>query len=104
MSSVIALSDAAIFYGARRYYDGVHHDPPWPHREEYKEEDDRRLFLEFLHNLCLYDKIVMDWRPIGKTELRVYQELADFLKVVTNVVGESPIEFRQSGVSTPLFA
>jgi len=85
MPSVTALSDAAILYGAQRYYDGLHDDEGWPYRGQYRKEDDRALFIELLHNLCLYDRIVLDNRPIENAERLAYNELSRFTARVNDL-------------------
>ena len=85
--NVTALSDAAILYGAQRYFNGVHDDTGWPFRHQYQKEDDRALFLEFLHNLYLYDRIVLDNRPIEPREHTHYSQLSTFLSTVNQEAG-----------------
>jgi hypothetical protein len=85
--NVTALSDGAILYGAQRYFDGVHDDGTWPFRHQYRKEDDRALFLEFLNNLYLYDRIVLDNRPIEPRESAAYGELERFLSTVNSQAG-----------------
>jgi len=85
---ITALSDAAIVYGAQRYFDGVHDDVAWPYRDQYRKEDDRALFLEFLHNLYLYDRIVLDDRPIDARERAGYGQLRKFLDAVNRDADE----------------
>lgn len=89
MQPVTALSDAAILYGAQRYFDGLHDQDTWPYRGQYRKEDDRALFVEFLHNLCLYDRIVLDNRPIDHQERLAYSELNRFLENVNELAGKA---------------
>src|ERR1700733_7741873 len=97
MVTATALSDAAILYGARRYYDGVHNNSTWKYRGKFREEDDKLLFLEFLHNLCLYDRIIMDKRPIEGSEQVSYGELSEFLTIVNNAARIEAISFGSYG-------
>lgn len=55
-----ALIDASLVYGASRVLTGRHQDPYWKYKEKYKYDDDFSLFLEFLHALLLYDRIILD--------------------------------------------
>lgn len=50
-SSACAIIDAAAVYGASRWIHGI---------KSVGASDDRLLFLEFLHDVLLYDKIIMD--------------------------------------------
>ena len=87
---ITALSDAAILYGAQRYFDGLHDDPSWMYRSHYKKDDDKALFLELLHNLSLYDRIVLDARPITEHERESFHELRRFLQTVNDSL-QSPV-------------
>jgi hypothetical protein len=58
--SNFAVLDAATAHGAARWLKGVHQDPNSPYRQQYKAIEDRMLFGEFLHDVLLYDKIVLD--------------------------------------------
>lgn len=95
MSKVVALSDAAILYGAQRYFDGLHHELDWPYRGKFREEEDKSLFLELLHNICLYDQIELDKRPIESPEFPSYIELERFLKQVNAALGREFIVFKR---------
>ena len=64
-SSTIAVLDAAIAYGASRWYSGLHQDPAWEFRSRYKAADDKLLFYEFLHDILLYDSILPDRSSVG---------------------------------------
>jgi hypothetical protein len=87
---ITALSDAAILYGAQRYFDGLHDNPAWSYRSQYQKDDDKALFLELLHNLCLYDRIVLDRRPITNEESASFSELGRFLETVNKSL-KSPV-------------
>lgn len=94
MPAVVALSDAAILYGAQRYFDQLHRKEDWAFHSSYKEEDDKLLFLEFLHNLCLYDEIHLDKRPIEAPEFPSFGELGRFLETVNSIAGSELIAFK----------
>jgi hypothetical protein len=55
-----AVIDAATVYGAGRWYFNLHRDPNWKFADSYHEMDDRLHFEELLHNLLLYDHIMID--------------------------------------------
>jgi hypothetical protein len=57
---VIAIIDASIMYGAARWYNSVHDDPNWTYASQYKAGEDKLLFIEFLHDLLLYERILLD--------------------------------------------
>jgi hypothetical protein len=59
-TNATAVIDAAIVYGASRWLRGIHKNPSYEWEKSYKASDDKLLFLEFLHDLLLYDKIAMD--------------------------------------------
>lgn len=86
MDTVTALSDASIVYGAQRHYDGLHDQPNWRYRSSYLREDDRALFVELLHNICLYEHVVMDFRPINEFEVEGYQRLMTFMDKVNRIL------------------
>jgi hypothetical protein len=79
-----ALTDAAVIYGAQRYFDGVHDLPDWPYRPDYRKDDDRLLFLEFLHNIILYDRLHIDSSSLEDTmyEIHPRTELRSFIDKV----------------------
>lgn len=60
-----AILDAALAYGASRWYRGVHHDPQWEFAGKYRSADDKLLFYEFIHNIVLYDNILLDRSSVG---------------------------------------
>lgn len=62
-----AFVDAAIAYGATRYLHGAHGDHP--------PAGDRRLFLEFLHQIVLYDNLLFN-------EDCIETELAELFRTV----------------------
>lgn len=69
-----AVMDASIVYGASRWYRGVHNNPNWEYAGKYKPEDDHRLFHEFLHDILLYDRIIIDSSSVSS----VANELKEF--------------------------
>jgi hypothetical protein len=85
VAAATAVMDASIAYGASRWYRGLHQDPKWEYADKYKAADDQRLFNEFLHNLLLYDRIVLDKSSVTT----VAQELAElFSKINTQLCRE----------------
>lgn len=58
--SNLAVLDASIAHGAARWLGGVHKDPASPYRQQYKAVEDKLLFAEFLHDVLLYDRIILD--------------------------------------------
>lgn len=60
----MAVLDASLAYGASRWYRGIHQDQQWA--TKYKAADDKLLFYEFLHDLVLYDKIILDRSSVGE--------------------------------------
>lgn len=59
LSSATAVIDASIVFGADRWLRKTHHDPTSAYYGKYWPQDDKRLFREFLHNLVLYDSVVL---------------------------------------------
>jgi hypothetical protein len=55
-----AILDAAVIHGAYRYLAGLHDKDDWPYRATYNKADDRDLFFDFLHDILLYDRILLD--------------------------------------------
>jgi len=55
-----AVIDASIVYGASRILRGLHDKPEWPFKDKYNRRDDELLFKEFLHDLLLYERIILD--------------------------------------------
>ncbi|MDF2434545.1 MAG: hypothetical protein JWP44_4176 [Mucilaginibacter sp.] len=77
-----ALLDASIVYGASRWIRGVHGDPTWPYHSTYRASDDKALFLDFLHHILLYDRLLVNnssVATIGLPALREIQYLFDFI-------------------------
>ncbi len=55
-----AIVDASLIYGASRILLRRHDDPTWQYRSLYRREDDQALFVEFLHALLLYERILLE--------------------------------------------
>jgi hypothetical protein len=55
-----AVIDAATLYGASRHFRRVHEDDGYAYKSSFNPEQDRLLFLEFLHALLLYEDISLD--------------------------------------------
>jgi hypothetical protein len=89
-----ALTDAAVVYGAQRYFDGLHCRKDWAYRDNYKEDDDRLLFLEFLHNIILYDSVLLDNSSI---EEEVSEGLKRFIEIVNVTIGGEWIKVENFG-------
>jgi len=58
-SDVVAVMDVATIYGASRWLRGAHKDPYWPQIEQYSAHDDQQAFNDLMHDLVLYDKIIL---------------------------------------------
>jgi hypothetical protein len=82
-SSTIAVLDAAIAYGASRWYRGLHQDAEWEFKSRYRAADDKLLFYEFLHEILLYDSILLDRSSVGETISNEILEL--FTKINTRI-------------------
>ena len=91
---LLAVSDAAILYGAQRYFDGLHRDPNWSYRHLYDEDSDHLLFQELLHNLCLYDQIILDDSSV---EQSVSSELKRFISHVNSRCRDTVIDLANIG-------
>ena len=79
--SAVAIMDASIVYGASRYLNRLHDDNDWQFRHKYKKIDDQALFHEFLHNLILYDDILLDSSSVTI--------LAEEIKFLINTVNQT---------------
>jgi hypothetical protein len=89
-ASSVAIIDAATVYGAGRYYFGDHDDPKWAYASQYDLQEDRTLFHEFLHNVLLYDHIVLDNKSRTVKELK--SELLRMFDVVNVAAKEELIK------------
>jgi hypothetical protein len=81
--STLAVLDAALAYGASRWYRNVHEDKSWEHRDKYRPIDDKLLFYEFLHDIPLYDHIILDRSSVGETVSNEILELFTKINVRT---------------------
>src|SRR5260370_37380262 len=86
LSSAIAIIDASTIYGASRWYRSVHSDKTWRYSGQYKAAEDKLLFEEFLHDLLLYDSIILDNSSVDV----VSNELVELIEIInrSNVGGE----------------
>jgi hypothetical protein len=82
-TSTIAVLDAAIAYGASRWYRGLHQNAAWEFKHQYKASDDKLLFYEFLHDILLYDSILLDRSSVGRHISTEILEL--FTKINTRI-------------------
>jgi hypothetical protein len=82
----IAIIDAATIYGAGRWYFGDHKDPRWEYAKQYNADEDRVLFYDFLHNVLLYDHIILDNK--SRTIVELKRELLRMFDVVNNEANE----------------
>jgi hypothetical protein len=87
----MAVIDASIMYGASRWYLSLHSDPTWAYAAQYRAAEDRLLFLEFLHDLILYDRIVLDCSSLE----RIGDEILDLKELVNTTLGATLIKFDQ---------
>ncbi|MDB4614299.1 hypothetical protein OAH18_01285 [bacterium] len=65
LSSASAIIDASVVYGASRWYRGMHSRSDWEFAHKYNAIVDKQSFVELLHNLILYDKILLDRSSIS---------------------------------------
>jgi hypothetical protein len=87
----IAIVDAAVFYGAQRILNGVKD-------ERFRLNDDRELFIQFLHFVVLYDTLLLDNSSLASAEDRSFEvesnarilALTEFIKSLN---GNSDSEF-----------
>src|SRR5215211_5546942 len=97
---VHALTDAAIVYGAQRYFDGLHTSSTWKFVDKYKIDDDRLLFLELMHYMLLYEKLVLDTSSLENTsgtEGEISNELQTFIGKINKLLGRQWIELKDAG-------
>jgi hypothetical protein len=97
-----ALTDAAVVYGAQRYFDQVHSDPLWPYRENYLLEGDRLLFFEFLHNLLLYEHLYLDNSSLENDDIG--PDLKNFIRFVNSTLGFDWIKVQNVGADAEVNA
>jgi hypothetical protein len=89
-----ALTDAAVVYGAQRYFDRLHTKPDWKYSGSFRQDDDRLLFLELLHDIILYDSIILDNSSL---EEDVSIDLISFANRLNEEIGFDWIEFENVG-------
>lgn len=88
--------DASLVYGASRILRGVHKNPSGEYRGEHTEFDDQQLFVEFLHDILLYDRIVMD----SSSMARIGQEISDITRRVNHCAGTQVLSTRNIATIT----
>jgi hypothetical protein len=89
----IAIVDAAVFYGAQRILSGVND-------ERFRLNDDRELFLQFLHFVVLYDRLLLDNSSLASVDDRSFGDdslvreaaLREFINVLNEIIGHQIIE------------
>jgi hypothetical protein len=84
-SDVVAVMDVATIYGASRWLEGAH--------DQYSRHDDEQAFHDFLHDVVLYDKIILCYsRTCEAVKLRNY---------INRFVGFDLVEERDTTVLGP---
>jgi hypothetical protein len=87
-----AVMDAAIAYGASRWMRSIHDDPKYDKTHDFKKNDDKWLFVEFLHNLLFYDRITMDITSsrwfYAKEIMGIFQQVNHLAKIDLLVPGD----------------
>jgi hypothetical protein len=91
MKDVTAVMDAATLYGANRWLLGLHDNPDWSFRDSYRAADDQRAFNEFLHDLVLYDHIILDNTSITN----IGSELDELFLYINQSAGDQLISFQK---------
>ncbi len=91
----VAVLDAAVAFGARRYLDRVHADSSWRYSGQYEAEDDALLFFEFLHHILSYDKVILD----NSSATTIGHELEEFVHRLNVTLREEWIELCNLGSS-----
>jgi hypothetical protein len=89
-STAIAVVDASTVYGASRWYRGVHEDKTWKYAAQYRAAEDKLLFQEFLHDLALYDSIVLDRSSMD----RLAWEIEELFEQINLLAGQELITAR----------
>jgi hypothetical protein len=97
-SSAVAIIDASTVYGASRWYRSVHDDPTWEYASQYKKAEDRLLFEEFLHNLLLYDRIVLDNTSLDE----VSDEIKGLMATINSVLRKEIISAKAVAPELPI--
>jgi len=85
-----AIMDASIIYGASRYLNRLHDDTNWKFRHEYKKIEDQALFYEFLHDLLLYDEILLD----NSSVTIIAEEIKTLMDMINRTQAKSLISTR----------
>ena len=70
----LAIVDASVFYGAQRIIVGIHNDPSWEFRDCFRKDDDRELFLQFIHFAVLYERLLLDYFSLASAESTSFGE------------------------------
>jgi hypothetical protein len=87
MDAATAVIDASVMYGAARYLRDDYATSPW----SYRKGNDRSLFLEFLHDLLLYEQIIMDDSSVTVIGAEIYELVA----TVNSRVGKQLLELKE---------
>lgn len=96
----IAIVDAAVFYGAQRILRAVKD-------ERFRLNDDRELFIQFLHFAVLYDTLLLDNSSLASAEDRSFGEesevrirdLTELIESFNANVGSNLVEMGAYGFS-----
>ena len=84
LEDAVALVDASTVYGAGRWLFGDHQRSDWKYARQFKADEDRILFVEFLTNLILYDHVLMD----NSSVIELGQEVKRVLEAVKFGAGD----------------
>lgn len=88
LEGAVALIDASNLYAAGRHLHKLHDDPNWSYKAQYKRFNDECLFVELMHFLILYDRIIIDGGSIRREELQEnMDELAMVVRSINKVAG-----------------
>src|SRR5947207_6538300 len=88
------IIDASLIYGASRILFKKHEDPNWQYRSSYRREDDQALFMEFLHALLFYRKIILENSSMNS----IGSEILDIIKKVNSHGKDTTIVTKNIGV------
>lgn len=90
-SNAIAVVDGAVLHGASRHYRYFHLNPDTECDRNRNSADDKDNFIEFLHQVVLYERLVMDWSCLhGK----VPPDLVEFFQTAARLAGTPVVERR----------
>jgi hypothetical protein len=81
----VAVIDASTIYGAGRWCFGDHDDPNWAYAKQFRADEDKLLFNDFLHDILLNDQILLDDTSLAAQELRT--ELRRMIDLVNQIAG-----------------